>query len=60
VNTTSIQQTPVQTWLVAAFDVLDRAKAELNPVEYETLLDVIAARRYVARLGLVDERRPAA
>jgi hypothetical protein len=43
--------TSLQTWLVAALDVLDDARAELDAREYETLLDIVAtriAREYVA------------
>ena len=55
-----IPPTPLQTWLVAALDVLDDARAELNRLEYEVLLDVLAcriARDYVQRLGVLDDDR---
>jgi hypothetical protein len=50
--------TPLQTWLVAALDVLDDARAELDEREYETLLDIVATRiaRDYVRLLLHDER----
>jgi hypothetical protein len=47
----------LQTWLVAALNVLDDARAELGSLEYEVLLDIVAcrlARDYIARLGVLD------
>lgn len=55
--------TPLQTRLVAAFDVLDDARANLSAVEYEALLDIIAARLardYIARLRIGDGKEAAA
>lgn len=49
--------TPLQTWLVAAFDLLDDARAELDALEYDTFLDIVCARiasDYVALLRLDD------
>ncbi len=54
------EPTPLQRWLVAALDILDVARAELNGVEFEALLDVLCckiARLYIARLGVVDRER---
>jgi hypothetical protein len=51
--------TPLQTWLVAALDVLDDARAELDEREYETLLDIVAtriARDYVRLLSSVEQK----
>jgi hypothetical protein len=52
--------TTLQTWLVAALDVLDGARAELDARELEVLLDVLAAK--IASLSaarLLDELRRA-
>jgi hypothetical protein len=51
--------TPLQMWLVAALDVLDDARAELDEREYDALLDIVAtriARDYVRLLSSVEQK----
>lgn len=60
-NLSQARATQLQVWLVAALDVLDDARAELNRLEYQVLLDILAvriARDYVALL--LDDKEAAA
>jgi hypothetical protein len=52
--------TTLQTWLVAALDVLDGARAELDARELEVLLDVLATKiAILSAARLLDELRRA-
>lgn len=48
--------TALQQWLAEVLDVLNDARDELDPAEYQVLLDIVAVRLahdYLTRIGLL-------